>query len=235
MEAMSQMKPSLKYISVSILLFTGFFVSTCFGETSTKSKPDVENLGNGKYRIGKIKIDKPNKSFIVPGKVIRLDPPLEFLAVTKNGYKAYESLLELDVNAYEFNLACILIGLDAKSATLPKQHFDEAEASGDGVDINVSWEAKHKKVTVRGEQLLNVIKSPKTGTTWAYMGSRVLSNGTYLAQQDGTLIGFVHDPSSVIEHRLGLGLGNYGEVGANKAVVPPVGTRVELQIRNSKK
>lgn len=219
-----------------LMLFTCMLTSALAQTASTlKQKPRIESLGHGKYRIGKIILDKTKKKFVVPGSVIRLDPPLEFLAVTKGGYKAYESLLELNTNAYEFNLACILIGLNPKSAVPSRVHFDVRPVSGDGVNIKVSWQQNGKRVTVRGEQLLNMIKTPKKGSTWVYTGSILTRNGTYMAQVDGTLIGFVHDPSSVIEHRIGLGLGDYGAVGANKAVVPPIGTAVKLEISNVRK
>ena len=36
--------------------------------------------------------------------------------VTQGGHKAYEALLEVNADAFQFNLACILIGLDASLA-----------------------------------------------------------------------------------------------------------------------
>jgi len=51
-----------------------------------------------------------------------------------------------------------------------------------------------------------------------------------MAQADGTVIGFVHDPSSIIEHRIGVGLNDYGAVSGDKSIAPPVGTEVLLEI-----
>jgi len=48
------------------------------------------------------------------------------------------------------------------------------------------------------------------------------------------LIGFVHDPISVIEHREGLGIGAYGSVAANREMVPEPGSRVWLRVTNLK-
>jgi hypothetical protein len=38
-------------------------------------KPAVQDLGNQRYRIGAIEIDKEKQLFTVPGVVIRIDPP----------------------------------------------------------------------------------------------------------------------------------------------------------------
>jgi hypothetical protein len=51
---------------------------------------------------------------------------------------------------------------------------------------------------------------------------------TYLADSSGSLIGFVHDPMTVIEHQLGLGIGAYGSILGNTDILPPIGTRMTL-------
>jgi hypothetical protein len=64
-----------------------------------------------------------------------------------------------------------------------------------------------------------------------YTGSLLLNDGQYMADISGTLIGFVHLAESVIEHKQGVGLGNYGSVTVNPQVTPPVGTAIELTVR----
>ena len=46
----------------------------------------------------------------------------------------------------------------------------------------------------------------------------------------GTLIGFVHDPNTIIESAMGLGIGAYGSVNGNTALLPPAGADVDLVI-----
>ena len=50
----------------------------------------VEDLGNGRYRVGAIEIDKDAQRFTVPGTAIGLaeNTPIEFLAVAKGGIRA---------------------------------------------------------------------------------------------------------------------------------------------------
>jgi hypothetical protein len=191
------------------------------------TQPHITQLDGGRVAIGAIIVDRQARSFTVPGTVIRVDPPLEYAAVRKGGHKAYESLLELDVDAFEFNLACILVGLDAARATLPRWHFDPEPVRGDEVELSVSWTADGVRVKRPLTALLTGAEPQPGG--WIYTGSQFDRLGDYLPQLNGTLVGFAHDPDSIIEHRLGLGLGNYGAVGAPGA--PPVGTPVTLELR----
>jgi len=196
-------------------------------------KPSIEDLGKGRYRIGSIIVNKPEKSFKVSGEVLRLKPPLEFLAVTKGGMKGYESLLELDVNAFEFNLACILIGLNKEKSKAPEFHFSEEPAKGDPVSIWLSWEENgNVKRIPAGAALLQDKKT--VSNNWVYTASGFTPSGEYLASIDGTLVGFVHDPASIIEHREGLGLGNYGAVSGNTATLPAVGSKILFTIERKK-
>lgn len=201
-------------------------------------KAAAEDLGDGRYRIGSIMIDKTKGQFSVPGSVIKLqqpNSPIEFIAVSKGGYKRYEAIFEMDTSPVDFNLACILIGLDASHATKPKQHFDPQPLKGDAVEIFVSWTEKGKTRRVPAIDVLRVAGSAHATNEWVYSGSYFSQNGKYMADAVGTLVGFVHDPESIIQHRIGLGLGNYGAVIKNPDVLPPPGTPVLLHISRSAK
>lgn len=191
-------------------------------------QPRIEDLGNGRYRIGAIVVEKDHARFTVPGVVLRDAPPLEFVAVSKGGHKAYESLLELEANAYEFNVACILIGLKTDGAVAPEVHFDERPVQGDAVGVAISWEDGDGARTFEADKALVDGDKPPPSDRWIYTGSRFSPEGFYQADQMGTLIGFVHDLDSVIHHREGIGLQNYGGVTVDRALLPPVGTPVRL-------
>jgi hypothetical protein len=193
-------------------------------------KPEIVELGEGRYRVGSVEIDKNQGRFTAPGRVLRAEPPLEFLAVSKDGRKGYEAMIELDATAFEFNLACILIGLDGERTTgRPTYHFDPQPVEGDRVAIDVSWGAPGAERRVPAESLL--VDGGKTvPAEWVYTGSGFTANGNYLAHIDGTLIGLVHDPSSVIEHRSGLGINTYGSITAAPGA-PAAQTRVVLELR----
>ncbi len=191
----------------------------------------IEDLGNGRYRLGTIEIDKEAQRFTIPGTTIKLDEnmPIEFLGIAKGGAKSYESLIELDVSAADFNLACILIGLDTANASHPKYHFDETRVTGDIVDIRVSWVHDGREHEVEIEQLLNGTSEIKDHV-WVYTGSVFAPDGAYMATLAGTLIGVVHDPESIIQHQTGLGLGGYGMITYNQDIMPPPGTPMTVSV-----
>jgi hypothetical protein len=199
-----------------------------------KEKPQIEDLGGGNYRIGAIKVDKNAQQITVPGIMLPYEEgkAIEFLATTWQGFKSYESVFELKSNAFEFNLACILIGLDAKRGVAPRYHFDPESVKGDPVSVRVVWQQHgdtHEHDVV--ELLKTGEQKPSIPSVWSYTGSAFVEGDRYLAQMDGVLIGLVHDPASIIEHREGLGLGNWGMLVIDKSLAPDSATPVSLIIR----
>lgn len=206
----------------------------------------VEQLGKDRYRIGTIVVDRKAGRFSVPGRILHIDDaPLEYIAVGRGGYKGYESLLELDTIGTEFNLACILLGLDATAVRRPEYQFDRRPPEGPPVLLEVRWQADGKTLTVPMRDALKIAAAPPGAAAppsapdaaesvpdeWVYTGSfNTGEDRRYAADVIGTLIGFVHDPASVIEHRSGLGIGAYGSVQGNARVLPPVGAAVELVV-----
>jgi hypothetical protein len=136
-------------------------------------------------------------------------------------------LLEIDATAFEFNLACILIGLDRDNAKAARYHFDPNPAQGDAVEVFVEWQSDGGVKRVDAAELLVVEKKNLAPSSWVYTGSAFTPSGDYLAHLDGTLIGFVHDPASVIEHRTGF-VGSFGSIEVDEALTLPVDTRITL-------
>lgn len=208
-------------------------ITTAQEQTAEAPPPVVQELGEERFQIGDIVVDKARGEFTVPGRVLRADPPLEYIAVTVGGAKAYESLLELTVTGTEFNLACILVGLDNAGITLPRYQFDPEPTQGQAVTITASWQTDAGPMEAPIEMLLSLEGEAGPASDWQYLGSFQQGGpyGGFAADLMGTLIGFVHDPASVIEHRLGLGMGNYGAVGGNMALLPPEGSAISLTIK----
>jgi hypothetical protein len=219
---------------IALFLLAAVTCAEAEAPNENDNKPQIQELGDQRYQIGSIIIDKKRKEFSVSGVVLRKEPPLEFVAVTKGGNKAYESLLELNANAFEFNLACILIGLDSKKSQPSKFHFDPSPVQGDAVNVLVSWQSKDKNTTIAVADIFKNEKMPAISDKWIYTGSSFTENNIYLAEMDGTLIGFSHDPASIIEHKEGIGLGDYGSVTINSSTVPAVGEMVKIIVKMGK-
>ena len=193
--------------------------------------PLMEDLGGQRYRIGEIIVDKKAGEFSVPGKILHLNAPLEYLAVSTDGMKGYESLLELSTSATNFNLACILIGLDEKNSVKPRYQFDDLKPEGQAVAITLTWQKDGKTMSVSGANAMTSGEETFDDDSWIYIGSSTLEDGQiFMADMTGTLIGFVHDPASVIEHINGGGIGAYGLLTGDESVLPPEGTAISLSV-----
>lgn len=191
---------------------------------------ELKSLGQERFQVGRIVVDKRAGAFTVPGRVHVLGKPLEYLATSPSGMKEYETLLELDATGSEFNLACILLGLERDPRQGPYQQFSRAPLVGPRVAIYVAWSEGDKQRRISAaDALLN----PGAGVTpesveWVYMGSPASrAEGPFAADVTGTLVGFVHDSNSVVEAALPIGIGAYGSVRGG-AMLPPVGSPVEL-------
>lgn len=198
-----------------------------------KAPSAVESLGPNLFRVGNVRVDTAKKEVTVSG-VANEPRALEFVASTKGGFKGYESALELDTSAINFNLALILIGLDKDHAVVPRYHFDPVPPQGDAVEIWVAWEDSGKPRSVRVEQLLynEVTKQTLPEGPWVYTGSVFLPDSSaYLADLDGVLIGFVHTPAPIIENPRAVPPGQYGATHTNTALGLKGGTRVTVTVK----
>lgn len=217
------------YVLVVAMLFT--FSPLVNAEEAASQSPQIEQLDDDRYRIGSIIVDKAAQSFTVPGKILILKEPLEYLAVSTDGMKGYESLLELTTSARDFNLACILIGLDDEKSIKPRYQFDERKPQGQAVKITVSWQQDGKTVSVSGANAMTAGEEVFGDDSWVYLGSETSNDGQqFMAEVGGTLIGFVHDPYSVIGHVNGAGIGAYGLITGNEKVLPPKDSAITLTV-----
>ncbi|WP_405242522.1 YdjY domain-containing protein [Lentisalinibacter salinarum] len=220
-----------------LLLLLGLSAGPAFAagpsESTGSAAPaiDIEDLGDGLIRAGNILIDKPAGRFSVPGRIMVVDKPLEYIAVADGGYKAYESLLELETTGTAFKLACILIGLDDSTSVKPRRQFDDREAEGDAVALWISWDGGDGITSVPAEKALLEGGSVFGDGGWVYTGSVETDPASgLLADAIGSLISFVHDPVAVIDHRTGAGIGAYGSITGNAELLPPEGAPVTLSV-----
>ena len=201
-------------------------------ENPPKAAEPVERLGPNLLRVGNVQVDTSAKEISVRGTVNDVQN-LEFLANTKDGFKAYESALELDTNAINFNLGLILIGLDSAHAVVPRRQFDPELPRGDPVEIWIEWGESGSRRRIRAEQLVQdrITKELLTEGPWVYTGSVFTrERGAYLADIDGTLIGFMHTPSPILENPRPLP-GVFGNFIINPELNLKAGTSVLVTVR----
>jgi hypothetical protein len=195
--------------------------------------PAVEKIGDNLFRIGQIRIDAANRQVSVPGRVNENVMQLEFIANTLGGHKAYESALTLGASATSFNAALLMIGLDPSHArNVPRYHFDRAVPEGDHVEIWVEC-PKGECKRFPAERLMydREKKQEFTGGSWVYTGSSFVQDGPYWAELDGVIIGFVHDPASIIEYTGGGALDRFGSIVTNPGIGITDGTDVLVTVK----
>jgi hypothetical protein len=191
----------------------------------------IERIGPDVVRVGAVRVDTARKELSVNGFVNDVTV-LEFLANTKGGWKAYESALELETNAINFNVACLLIGLDPAGAVISRFQFDPALPQGHPVEIFVEWDEGGRRRRVRAEELIynRTTKETLTEGPWVYTGSVFREGNFYMAETEGTLIGFMHTTAPIIESPRPLS-SRYGEAIVNPGLNLKPGTPVSLLVR----
>jgi hypothetical protein len=196
-------------------------------------QPKVERLGPNLVRMGSIRVNTATRELTVAGSVNPDVRTLEFIANARDGVKAYETAVSLDTDAITFNAALLLIGLDrSRSKNVPTIHFDKATPIGDAVEISIECPGKECQRMPAERFMYDMeAKKPLTGGSWVYTGSTFLPDGRYLAQVDGALVGFVHDPASIIEYAAGAGLNKYGSIVLNPTLGLNAGTAITLTVK----
>lgn len=193
----------------------------------------VEKLSATSLRIGAVSVDMARKEVSVSG-VVNDVPQLEFIVNTKGGYKSYESAIEAECSAIDFNLGLVLIGLDRDRATArPRFHFDPVAPQGDQVEVWVSWKAGTGEKRVRAEELVydEAAKKPLATSRWVYTGSQFFPGSrAFLADVDGVLIGFVHTPAPLIERAEPVP-GSFGSIKVNPTLGLTAGMPVTVTVR----
>ena len=193
---------------------------------------ELKSLGDDRYQVGRIVVDKRARRFTVPGRVHALGEPLEYLATSPGGMKAYETLFELDAGGSEFNLACILIGLERDPRHMAARRAGPGPLIGPRVAIHVAWsDGGQRRRLSAAEAVLGSGADVKPETVeWVYTGAPASeAQGRFAADVTGTLIGFKPDENSVIESAVGIGIGAYGSVRGHR-MLPPKGTAIELVV-----
>ena len=193
--------------------------------------PQLKALGGERFQIGRIIVDKSERRLTVPGRVHVVGKPLEYLATSPGGRKAYESLLELDTNGTELNLACILIGLERDASVPSSKPLAVEGKTGQLVALSLAWtESGQRRRISAAEALLDTESRARAAAVeWAYTGSFTSKDGSQIAADvTGTLISFIkRDPTGIFEAVSDISLGPYGSV-LGSSLLPPEGTPIEL-------
>jgi hypothetical protein len=182
------------------------------------------------YRVPQVEIE---------AEVILRHGALELFAYSKAPTpKEHESILLLDVPAETVYQALGLIGLTPGS---PPRYDPTTQTvlppSGDAVDVLVRYERGGRIVesSACGWMLDLATRRPMARMPWLFAGSRRLSDGTFAANVEGTVVTVVDFDSAVLTPPAAHSSSDAELwLAANTEAIPPVGTRVTLLLRPAK-
>ncbi len=99
----------------------------------------VKELEDGRIQIGKVIVDKKQRTLTLPTEVNMRSGVVEYFLVTVRG-KVHESVLRTEVEPYHLHMAMLLLGAKAATNADPADFNDPSkEIPGDKISIEVAW------------------------------------------------------------------------------------------------
>ncbi len=194
--------------------------------------PPIQRLDAYRLRVGKVLVDRLERTVAIPGRVNMVDGILEYFAVSSQG-KLHESVLELTAEPSHIHLGLVLIGLEPTVYDRSdKMKMPVVVKPGGDLMQWVKW--KDPKTgearKVRGAAWLynRKAKGAPKPQLWTFQGS-AFWNGRYSADMDRSVTSLIPDESAVLGTKVDIGNPYRGDglgYEVYKDVVPPKGTRL---------
>lgn len=183
-------------------------------EPTPTPAPSIKELPDGNVEVNGIFVDRKARSVRFPARVNMDEGFVEYYLVTPNG-KTHESVLVTEVQPNDLHIAMLLLGAHATAPADPKQAppanigddwlAQSRKLTGDSIQITVTVDTGKgeperlpaERWLVLGEKEQKPVPAPK----WIYNGS-MLIEGRFLAQDDGSLISLIRDPSALVNNSL---------------------------------
>lgn len=225
-------------ILLSILLAASALLSS--EELATVSPPKVEDLGDGKYRLGLLSFDENTRRISFPGEVNLDDGLLEFAIVNEKG-KIHESLLITQASPINLNIVLKLLRYQTSPELFkilnedyeltdkyPEVSAEQKNAAR--LEILVSWEADGEKHEAPINELIYHTTTEKEmeSSPWVYHGS-YLHEGTFEAESTGDIAAIFISRGSLLNFS---GADNHTDEPwiTHTKKTPPVGTPVTITL-----
>ena len=203
----------------------------------------VKQVGDGLYEVGRVRLDKKQRTITFPAVINMRDGVIEYLIVTESG-KTHESLLRTATDPLHLQVAMLLLGAkgaQAKPLTEPPpegpiKHDDlakegDAALHGESVTIEVLWKTGGKDRSAPIEEfVLNLAtKNPMTKGPFIFNGSRVW-DGKFIAQIEGSIVSTITDPDAMFNNpRPGHDRDDIWKLITSK--IPPLDSEVQVTVK----
>ena len=139
----------------------------------------IKPVGKDLLMVGPIKVDLAKGTAALPAKVVAVNAPLEYIAVSPWG-KSYESMLTVTANNVELRLALTLLGYEG---TMPDEsHKVAAPTNADTVTASLRIGDKERPI---GWYLIDRrTKKPPVDVAWQVIGFRNSDRNAALYMQE---------------------------------------------------
>jgi hypothetical protein len=203
------------------------------------SNSPVQLLGPDLFQVGKVTIDKKQRTVSFPALLNKTQGLMEYFLVTTYG-KTHESILKTDAEPYHIHIAMLLLGATGAQPEFTNGHPpvpgfivnpSKDALPGDKVSVEVRWTEEGKEIRRRATDLISNEQTHTTAdpTHWVYNGSE-MADGRFFAQIDGSLISLVTDPVALVNYT-GAGHDNDQIWVPNTNNLPPKAVPLDVIIR----
>jgi hypothetical protein len=207
------------------------------GHLTIPIKPMVVDLGQGRFSVGTVILDKTTREIQIPASVNMREGPVEYVLVSDNG-KIHESVFITRADPNEVHIAALLLGINAETNLGPANSAAVITRKG-AVVIRVEWdrngpiEKRFLNETVNiSNPTTKAVSSALSSGAWLYNGSRVEPDGFFAATRHGSIISIIRDADALVNYP-GISRDNDEIHTPNAAVLPekdhPV--RIILQVK----
>lgn len=182
---------------------------------------EVEELGEGRYRIGLIEVDARKRTLTIPAVLNMREEVVEYLLVTEKG-KTHESVLSTKATPARIHLAALLLGIKGP------------DPSARALDGYIEWQGNG---VARKEPLHRLLQVGTGGETervafpqgaWVYTGSRETPEKGLSASGTGSIISLIDDPDALVNSTSETRSNDEVHFPAQKALPPKVQMPVRL-------
>lgn len=186
--------------------------------------------------LGPMSLDLEAKTLTFPAEVILRDGMLELL-VTYDRFKNHESILRTSVRPSEIHAGLLALGLmpgmPAEAMMFPDRTTKIIPPRGQRLKLTVRWTDADGNAQEADPSVW--LRTSAAGATvpdeWVFVGSQIMSTGTYWADDSGDLISISNFGSSVMDVPFESSDQDASLIyGADTALIPPLGTRVQVTI-----
>lgn len=221
----------MRFISAFIALFLSAFVAWA-------EKPEVVELGDGKYELGLVTFDESTRRISFPAELNQSEGIVEYAIVHEKG-KIHEALFITKTSAFHLNVALKLLRYQSSPELFPILNEDfentgkypevsEEQKAAARLQVLVSWEVNEKKEEASLNDLIYHVGNEREmePVPWIYHGSYI-HNNAFKAETSGD-IGAVFITRSSLINFSGKDKETDDPWIPNKKRIPPVGTPVTI-------